>query len=102
MSAVFTLNLGSAVNYPPTIMIHPTEGYDRMRGSGTYLTPLDSGRRSSWRYSVPISTLQSYCNSGYATFYVKSHWGNNTDYQVYFNESYLELSARQYGYSGSY
>ena len=102
MSAVFTLNLGSAVNYPPTIMIHPTEGYDGMRGSGTYLTPLDSGRRSSWRYSVPISTLQSYCNSGYTTFYVKSHWGNNTDYQVYFYESYLELSARQYGYSSSY
>ena len=102
MNAVFTLHLDRPVNYPPTIMIHPTEGYDRMRGSGTYLTPLDSGRSSIWRYSVPISTLQSYCNSGYSTFYIKSHWGNNTDYQVYFLESCLELYARQYGYSSSY
>ena len=103
MNATFVLNLDTSLNYAPELFVTSYSGRDGMTGSGTYLTPLHGGPTNSWRYSIPISLVKSFCDQGYSYMYIRSHWGKNTNYRVYFQtSSYIELSAHQQGTSGSY
>lgn len=104
-SAVFVLNMDTTLDYPPELFITSYSGTDNMSvlGRADYLTPLNSGRGKTFRYSVPISLLQEYCFNDYSAIYVRTSWGRNTDRYAYFSSNcYLEVTASQYAESRSW
>lgn len=95
-SATFTVKLYNSCT-PPTIFVTTSGGMQGMRKtSGTYLTPITSGKRYEHTYSVPVSLISNAIAQGYGNLYFRTHWGNTgLSYNTFYPGPVLKLTARK-------